>query len=148
MEIKQTVYAVLALFPRPAPNAASSDHESVSPVDGTTWVQRNDGWQHVDVLDREVRLRRSPFHGLMVGVDGHWAYVGDDEARMRDYLNPESDQTAPQEEITMNSNGYIAPQTEDEQSEEDREALDQYGGPTELDSHDLPDDYEIEGDRG
>lgn len=38
--------------------------------------------------------------------------------------------------------------TEDEQSEEDREALDQYDGPTEIDPHDLPDGYEVEADRG
>lgn len=68
-------------------------HDDPSPVDGLTWVQRNDGWLHVDILDREVRMRRSAFHGLMVGVDGHWAYVGDDEGRMRDYLTaPEFDE--------------------------------------------------------
>lgn len=44
-----------------------------------TWVERNDGFQHIDNMGRTIQVRFSRFHGAMVTVDGHTAYLGDAE---------------------------------------------------------------------
>jgi hypothetical protein len=38
----------------------SAEHESPS------WVERNDGFEHVDHMGRMIRVRFSRFHGAMV----------------------------------------------------------------------------------
>lgn len=45
-----------------------------------TWIERNDGWQHTDALERTIEVRVSRFHGPMISVDGHHAYLGDEAA--------------------------------------------------------------------
>jgi hypothetical protein len=74
----------------------SAEHESPS------WVERNDGFEHVDHMGRMIRVRFSRFHGAMVTTSATFldgvraevtAYLGDPQPLI-DYLAARRDRGA------------------------------------------------------
>lgn len=57
-----------------------------------TWKERNDGWEHTDVLDRKLQAKFSRFHGLMLSVDGHWVYVDTALPGLLDYIKQQTEE--------------------------------------------------------
>ena len=51
-----------------------------------TWSDRTGGEEYTDSLGRVIRVVHSRFHGIMLSIDGHAAYLGDNAEQLTNYI--------------------------------------------------------------